>query len=329
MFSTFRVTMSASEIGKRMSLFEKLLSKKREIRGKENQEVISMTRTLEQRVKRVNKKSDKLSAKTVAAAQVVKEMSKQANEGGNEILLEGEGDLMLGTKDISAPKPELLISEDIDDLELLMMEGEDILEESETRAPSPSFISIYNFELITEDEIQTQIQALVDKRVLARKNVDYNTADAIKEQLSTQYGVEIQDRFGIWKGPNGRTGPIRANPDVNTPCQLSAEEVQDLISQRVNARRKRDYARADEIRSGIKCYCVNSSKLVFRNFSPIHYNSCLEHPCKFFVFYIELTEKGIEIIDRENIWRAFDRSMNGIQSDDFESSGRAAKYNRY
>ena len=69
------------------------------------------------------------------------------------------------------------------------------------------------------------------------------------------------------------------------PCTLSYEEAQEIVDARTAARRNRDFELADQIRD-------------------------------------ELTSKGIEVVDKENVWRTFDRSLTGYQSDDRPNSGR-------
>ena len=66
------------------------------------------------------------------------------------------------------------------------------------------------------------------------------------------------------------------------PCTLSVDEIQTLIDERTVARRRRNFEIADEIRD-------------------------------------ELASKGVEVVDKENIWRTFDRSLSGMQSDGYGS----------
>ena len=100
--------------------------------------------------------------------------------------------------------------------------------------------------------------------------------------------MEIYDHKGLWEGPGGLVGPLNkvANPNDKAPatkqvaCKFSKEEVQDLIEERTNARRGRDFERADEIRD-------------------------------------LLASSGVELYDKLNEWATYDGSMSGLQSTDF------------
>ena len=144
-----------------------------------------------------------------------------------------------------------------------------------------------------------EIQAMVDDRTAARRVRDFKTADAIKRELM-EGGIQLFDKENRWqaydgsiqgmqstdfKGGTGKGRNVGENSYYRTepvPCTLSFDEIQKLIDERTVARRRRNFAIADEIRD-------------------------------------ELASKGVEVVDKENIWRTFDRSMSGMQSDGYGS----------
>ena len=148
--------------------------------------------------------------------------------------------------------------DDFDELESYMEEGGKYLDKTaileplkEKRPAPPKQPSISSGNRLGWKESfqngsQEEIQALVDRRTDARKNVDFATADAIKIQLEEEYGVEIFDSLGIWKSANGRTGRLASLDELsNTPCTLSEKEARVLVIQRTIARRNRNFQLAD------------------------------------------------------------------------------------
>ena len=141
------------------------------------------------------------------------------------------------------------------------------------------------------------LQRMVDQRNDARYRRDYDGADAIREELRTIYRVEIYDKLGEWVAADGRWGlsnrkrgagatedgiPVMAKIQGDAkPCTLTYEQIMDMVVQRTNARRTRQFQVADDIRD-------------------------------------ELARVGVELFDKVNEWRTYDGQMRGTQSEDFE-----------
>ena len=150
---------------------------------------------------------------------------------------------------------------------------------------------------LTIDEVET----MINDRTAARRVRDFKTADAIKKDL-LQGGIQLFDRENKWEAYDGSIGGMQSEDfrggsgrnrndgggdssdyrNEPIPCTLSVDEIQTLIDERTVARRRRNFEIADEIRD-------------------------------------ELASKGVEVVDKENIWRTFDRSLSGMQSDGYGS----------
>ena len=124
-----------------------------------------------------------------------------------------------------------------------------------------------------------EAQNLIEQRTSARRNRDFDLADVIRADLATR-GIEVFDKDNRWsafdKSISGKQSEISGDDyskwravTVDIPCTLSAEQAQELVDARVVARRKKQFEDADSIKT-------------------------------------ELLENGIELIDRENAWRALD-----------------------
>ena len=136
----------------------------------------------------------------------------------------------------------------------------------------------------------TKIQKMINMRCLARKNLDFTTADDIFNKLLRDYDVVINDRKNVWYSEkHSINGPCvlfdndddsEMVPQFKT-CNLSFDQVQELVIKRTHARRDRNYGEADRIRT-------------------------------------LLTFEGIELVDRDNTWRSYDGKLQGLQSNDFD-----------
>ena len=84
----------------------------------------------------------------------------------------------------------------------------------------------------------------------------------------------------------GRGGSDYRNEPI--PCTLSVDEIQTLIDERTVARRRRNFEIADEIN--------------------------------------ELASKGVEVVDKENIWRTFDEVCQECNRMDMSGDGRRQEH---
>ena len=163
---------------------------------------------------------------------------------------------------------------------------------------------------LSEDDVVS----LLDRRCLARTAGDYATADAIKAELSNEFGIEVQDRTREWRADGNvdawRSSPrqhfgskghdyrrasddhsgelgsrshsndrrfgaaeirhseidievarspdteeeeqILASGDEEVVCLLSERDIDTLLADRLQAKIRRDFERADAIRSDLR-----------------------------------------------------------------------------
>jgi len=207
---------------------------------------------------------------------------------------------------IAKLKSEPKAAYDIDDLEALMLEGESFLSAAPTRSPSTSSRSSSSSFPSSSSSAATsvdEIQALIDERHEHRMVRDFDKADAIVDQLRSQYGVEVQSSRGVWIASDGTKGPLSRNGDgssdkltgsprvplkvlgPNDPCRLTKEEIQKLVNERTMARRKRFFNEADKIRDS-------------------------------------LADEGVELLDSEDEWRCTNGRLSGSQSSLDDRRGR-------
>jgi cysteinyl-tRNA synthetase len=190
---------------------------------------------------------------------------------------------------------------DVDDLESLMIEGEKLLQAPQTpdRATKqqhgkPGGGGGFEFDA-------DKVQALVDERHQFRMVRDFESADAIVDQLRQDYGVEIQSSRGVWIARDGSKGPLSpdgfsssgsgtgsdrlsGSPSIplkilasNENCRLTKAQIQKLVDERTQNRRKRFFNEADKIRD-------------------------------------TLASEGVELLDGEDIWRTTNGALQGSQS---------------
>eukprot|EP00811_Abedinium_folium_P027636 NODE_4213_length_1920_cov_7.063581.p1 GENE.NODE_4213_length_1920_cov_7.063581~~NODE_4213_length_1920_cov_7.063581.p1 ORF type:complete len:407 (-),score=147.25 NODE_4213_length_1920_cov_7.063581:482-1702(-) len=110
---------------------------------------------------------------------------------------------------------------------------------------------------------EAEILQMAAQRESLRKQRRFAESDQIREELRSM-GVELNDRDKEWHSQDGRTGVLfTAGPHE---CTLSDAEILGKVKEREEARRMKDFGRADELRD-------------------------------------ELRENGVELDDRESAWR--------------------------
>jgi len=100
------------------------------------------------------------------------------------------------------------------------------------------------------DDFETTVQALVDEREKARAARDYDTADEIRDRLSDEFGVFLQNRERTWTvGPYvakyKRDKFDRPSPDEDEDF---ASTVQAIVDERADAKANKDWDTADDLR---------------------------------------------------------------------------------
>ena len=108
-------------------------------------------------------------------------------------------------------------------------------------------------------EDEEYIVQRIETRAEAKKDRDFDTADAIREELSGVYGVFIQDKTKMWWIGDADMGSSpRKTPGEYTRRgggDLSDEdlgEIQTMIKERFFAKKDRDFNTADEIRDYLR-----------------------------------------------------------------------------
>eukprot|EP00468_Gymnochlora_sp_CCMP2014_P014720 CAMPEP_0167769758 /NCGR_PEP_ID=MMETSP0110_2-20121227/17512_1 /TAXON_ID=629695 /ORGANISM="Gymnochlora sp., Strain CCMP2014" /LENGTH=162 /DNA_ID=CAMNT_0007658801 /DNA_START=75 /DNA_END=560 /DNA_ORIENTATION=- len=87
------------------------------------------------------------------------------------------------------------------------------------------------------------IEGLLEERQEARQTQDYETADAIREDLA-QAGVALNELEGIWATSDGRTGYLPQKQGG----KISTAVIYQLLRKRARARQYRDFDTADDLR---------------------------------------------------------------------------------
>lgn len=126
---------------------------------------------------------------------------------------------------------------------------------------------------------EADILRLVSQRESFRQARRFSESDAIREELRAM-GVELYDKEKEWRSRDGRRGTLFTAGSQE--CHLSDMEIQSFVAQREDARKAKDWARADQFRD-------------------------------------ELRQNGVELDDKENIWRTaggrmgrYDQSKGGM-----------------
>jgi len=109
-------------------------------------------------------------------------------------------------------------------------------------------------------ENEAYVTERVEERSVAKKNRDFDTADSIRDELSAQFDIAIQDKLKQWSvggdfGPDGPSPKSRGVYVRRGGGELTEEEVDTinkLIMERYHAKKDRDYDTADDIRDHLR-----------------------------------------------------------------------------
>jgi len=112
--------------------------------------------------------------------------------------------------------------------------------------------------LSPEDE--TYIQEQIDERSTAKRDREFQTADDIRQNLLEEYDVSINDKMKIWSvggafEETGRGDKPRGVYTRRGGGNLSEEvlqEIQDLLAERYDHKKNRDFDSADAIRDDLE-----------------------------------------------------------------------------
>eukprot|EP00411_Alexandrium_monilatum_P014398 CAMPEP_0175272072 /NCGR_PEP_ID=MMETSP0093-20121207/46238_1 /TAXON_ID=311494 /ORGANISM="Alexandrium monilatum, Strain CCMP3105" /LENGTH=452 /DNA_ID=CAMNT_0016566853 /DNA_START=1 /DNA_END=1359 /DNA_ORIENTATION=+ len=110
---------------------------------------------------------------------------------------------------------------------------------------------------------ESEILRLVAQRESMRQARRFAESDAIREELRSM-GVELYDKEKEWRCRDGRRGMLFTAGPIE--CTLSDVDIQEMIREREEARKQRDWERADGLRD-------------------------------------DLRSKGVELDDKEGLWR--------------------------
>ena len=84
------------------------------------------------------------------------------------------------------------------------------------------------------------------RRALARKEQDYETADAIEAELREERHVVLDDKQGTWRVAQMFGGYIRTGPRVDA---LTTAQVGELLARRTDHQEAREYEEADALQA--------------------------------------------------------------------------------
>lgn len=113
--------------------------------------------------------------------------------------------------------------------------------------------------LSPEDE--AYIQEQLNERAAAKRDRDFRTADAIREDLLQEFDVSINDKMKLWsvggafEEVGGKARPARGVYTRRGGGNLSEEavaEIQDLLMERYQYKKNRDFEQADAIRDDLQ-----------------------------------------------------------------------------
>eukprot|EP01047_Picozoa_sp_COSAG01_P047349 COSAG01_NODE_4514_length_4962_cov_71.882171_2_plen_589_part_00 len=122
---------------------------------------------------------------------------------------------------------------------------------------------------------EAEILRLLRVREVARQAKDFATADAHRETLRA-HGVEIYDKQREWRCADGRSGLLHhAGAAASASCKLTGAEIAALVAQREEHRAAKDWSAADRCRESLRA-------------------------------------QGVELYDKEKIWRASDGQQGHI-----------------
>ena len=94
------------------------------------------------------------------------------------------------------------------------------------------------------EEAVSEIQELLMERYQYKKNRDFDSADAIRDDLMNRYDVKIDDRSSEWRVDTDEYFPSSTG-NLN---EETIEEINEKLAQRFQCKRDRDYEAADAIR---------------------------------------------------------------------------------
>lgn len=97
--------------------------------------------------------------------------------------------------------------------------------------------------------LEQDILMLVAQRESHRQARNFSESDTIRDQLRAM-GVELYDKEKEWRCSDGRRGKLFTAGAEN--CMWSDEDIQDKVFQREEARKGKDWARADAIRDELR-----------------------------------------------------------------------------
>lgn len=112
---------------------------------------------------------------------------------------------------------------------------------------------------VADEEQEATIMSELEKRSKAKAARDFDTADSIRESLSTNFNVAIDDRLRQWSVGGDFGLPTKNKKDGQFVRRgggdLSEEEVaeiSDLVEERARAKKNRDFETADELRDTLE-----------------------------------------------------------------------------
>jgi cysteinyl-tRNA synthetase len=105
-------------------------------------------------------------------------------------------------------------------------------------------------------DLQKNIQSMVDERLAAKLSRDFETADAIRDELMDTYTVLVNDDMRMWSIGgvfNPPPEPYKMSPySPPLPEGIDAGRVAALVEERDAARLDRDFRTADDIKVGLQ-----------------------------------------------------------------------------
>ena len=110
------------------------------------------------------------------------------------------------------------------------------------------------------DHLDAEALTVIARRIVARADAqrrrDFSTADTIRTFLQETYEVEVDDRTKSWSVvPGGVVFVVRAytkSPSSDLlPAGLDEETIDEMVNERAEAKRRREFERADDIRDDL------------------------------------------------------------------------------
>jgi cysteinyl-tRNA synthetase len=107
-----------------------------------------------------------------------------------------------------------------------------------------------------EPEVEDEIQVMIDERVEAKKDRDFNTADDIREELTQQFDVMVNDKMKLWSVGGafdeipgfGKERKVWTRRGGGNLSDEDLDKINKLLGDRIKAKKNRDYDTADGIR---------------------------------------------------------------------------------